>query len=161
MLMHDGHFRHLPVVENSAVVGILSIGKCLFDAIKRLEQASKATQVLQESLEEELKTSQIKNMIGSLLMNNTLFSFTLASLVEKDTSAPAPRVGRQTFVSAAVAKMAATRKAALVVEGRQLVGLFSPLELVMRVIALGKDPQTTLIGDVMAVEPECGSPDMV
>ncbi|OQS05565.1 myosin [Thraustotheca clavata] len=157
VLMHEGHFRHLPVVDQSSVVGILNIGKCLFDAIKRMEQVVNATEALQQSLEQQLK-GQMKNMIGSLMDKMFSSSLTLASLLQNDTSSPI--VTKNTTVAEAVNLMASSRKAALVVEGTKLVGLFSPKELVLRVLALGNDPQKTILGDVMLVDPECGFPDM-
>ncbi|GMI49882.1 hypothetical protein ScalyP_jg5320, partial [Parmales sp. scaly parma] len=39
----ENHFRHLPVVDESgAVVGLLDIAKCLYDAISKLEKSSKS-----------------------------------------------------------------------------------------------------------------------
>ncbi|KDO28056.1 hypothetical protein SPRG_20216 [Saprolegnia parasitica CBS 223.65] len=158
VLMHEGHFRHLPVVDQSSVVGILSIGKCLFDAIKRMEQAMSATEALQQSLEQQFK-GQMKGMVGSLMDKMFSSSLTLSSLLQTDTGAPAPVVSRTTTVAEAVALMASSRKAAIVVENGRLVGVFSPKELVLRVLALGNDPTKTILGDVMLVDPEVGLPD--
>ena len=42
-VMIENHFRHLPVVDESgAVVGLLDIAKCLYDAISKLEKSSKS-----------------------------------------------------------------------------------------------------------------------
>ncbi|KAF0720636.1 Aste57867_150 [Aphanomyces stellatus] len=158
VLMHEGHFRHLPVVDQSSVVGILSIGKCLFDAIKRLEQASVATQALQQNLEHQLKTSQLKNMIGPMMDKLLSTSLTLSKILQNDTQAP--HVTRQTSVQDAANLMTKTRKAALVLEGQHLIGLFSPNELALRVIAQGLNPESTTVGDVMLLDPEFGDPDM-
>jgi len=39
-VMIENHFRHLPVVDESgAVVGLLDIAKCLYDAISKLEKS--------------------------------------------------------------------------------------------------------------------------
>ncbi|KAL3683526.1 hypothetical protein R1sor_001548 [Riccia sorocarpa] len=40
-LQKNGKFRHLPVVENSEVLALLDITKCLYDAIARMERAAK------------------------------------------------------------------------------------------------------------------------
>ncbi|KAG9406978.1 cytochrome c oxidase subunit 1 [Aphanomyces cochlioides] len=158
VLMHEGHFRHLPVVDQSAVVGILSIGKCLFDAIKRMEQASMATEALQKNLEQQLKTKQLKSVIGPMMDKMLSTSLTLSTILQKDT--PAPQVSRQTTVYEAATLMAETRKASMVLEGQHLIGLFSPNELAIRVIAQGLDPKTTTVDQVMLLDPEFGDPDM-
>nr|XP_009420329.1 PREDICTED: CBS domain-containing protein CBSCBSPB5 isoform X2 [Musa acuminata subsp. malaccensis] len=36
--MVQGKFRHLPIVENGEVIGLLDIAKCLYDAIARMER---------------------------------------------------------------------------------------------------------------------------
>ncbi|ETV99940.1 hypothetical protein H310_07960 [Aphanomyces invadans] len=158
VLMHEGHFRHLPVVDKGTVVGILSIGKCLFDAIQRLEQANAATEALQQSLEQKARTNQLKSAVNPMVDKLLSTSITLSTILQTD--AVAPQVTRQTTVQAAAAAMAQSRKASLVMEGQHLIGLFSPYELALRVIAQGLDPKTTLVGDVMLLDPDFGDPDM-
>ncbi|RQM10933.1 hypothetical protein B5M09_002481 [Aphanomyces astaci] len=160
VLMHEGHFRHLPVVDQGTVVGILSIGKCLFDAIQRLEQANAATEALQQSLLHQNNSRQSKHTAGPIMADKLLStSITLSTILTNDTTV-APLVTRQTTVQAAATAMAQARKAAIVMEGQHLIGLFSPNELALRVIAQGLDPVTTLVGDVMLLDPEFGDPDM-
>ncbi|RHZ24368.1 hypothetical protein DYB37_002234 [Aphanomyces astaci] len=160
VLMHEGHFRHLPVVDQGTVVGILSIGKCLFDAIQRLEQANAATEALQLSLLHQNNSRQSKHTAGPIMADKLLStSITLSTILTNDTTV-APLVTRQTTVQAAATAMAQARKAAIVMEGQHLIGLFSPNELALRVIAQGLDPVTTLVGDVMLLDPEFGDPDM-
>jgi CBS-domain-containing membrane protein len=51
--MVENHFRHLPVLDESgAVVGLLDIAKCLYDAIEKLEKAKKKGGSEQEGMNE-------------------------------------------------------------------------------------------------------------
>ncbi|DAZ92418.1 TPA: hypothetical protein N0F65_000202 [Lagenidium giganteum] len=163
MSMQEGHFRHLPVVDrDGTIAGVLNIGRCLYDVSKRLEHASSSTEQLKASLEKSAASSTIQQLLGPML--EKLSSPTLASLLEKEESSGtllAPRVKVGTLVSEAVKVMASTRKAALVVDANaknRLCGLFSPNELVMRVIAKSLNPATTYIEDVMLTDPELATP---
>ena len=49
--------------------------------------------------------------------------------------------------------------AVLVVEGERLVGIFTERDAVFRVVAKGRDVQTTLLSDVMTKSPLTVSPD--
>jgi CBS domain-containing protein len=68
--------------------------------------------------------------------------------------------GPQTTVLEASRKMLAQNAGAvLVVEGHQLVGIFTERDAVFRVIAQGLDPQTTSLASVMTVSPRTIAPD--
>ena len=66
----------------------------------------------------------------------------------------------ETTVSKA-AKLMAKRKvgAVMVVEERRLVGIFTERDAVFRVIAPGRDSQTTRLADVMTTAPKTVDPD--
>lgn len=49
--------------------------------------------------------------------------------------------------------------AIMVVEGERLVGIFTERDAVFRVLAEGRDPKTTRIGDVMTTDPQTIAPD--
>jgi CBS domain-containing protein len=49
--------------------------------------------------------------------------------------------------------------AVLVTEGDELLGIFTERDAVYRVIAAGRDPETTLLVDVMTKEPKTITPD--
>jgi CBS domain-containing protein len=75
---------------------------------------------------------------------------------------------RRNFVTASpqttvrrAAEMMADRHvgAVVVVEGRSLVGIFSERDAVMRVVACGLEPATTLLADVMTPAPVTVTPD--
>jgi CBS domain-containing protein len=66
----------------------------------------------------------------------------------------------ETTVSKA-ARMLVGRKvgAVMVVENQELVGIFTERDAVFRVIAQGRDPQTTRLADVMTGAPQTVDPD--
>jgi CBS domain-containing protein len=49
--------------------------------------------------------------------------------------------------------------ALLVVEGKRLTGIFTERDALFRVIAEGRDPQATLVRDVMTSDPQTIAPD--
>jgi CBS domain-containing protein len=61
----------------------------------------------------------------------------------------------------AAAKLMAKKKvsAVMVVEGNRLVGIFTERDAVFRVIAKGRDVETTRLGDVMTAAPKTVAPD--
>src|SRR5262249_12917637 len=66
----------------------------------------------------------------------------------------------ETLVNNAAKLMARRRVGAvLVVEGEQLVGIFTERDIAFRVVARGLDAQTTRLADVMTPAPETVDPD--
>lgn len=59
------------------------------------------------------------------------------------------------------ARLMATRNAGavLVVQGERLVGIFTERDALFRVLAEGRNPQTTRLGDVMTSQPQTIHPD--
>ncbi|HEY0836601.1 MAG TPA: CBS domain-containing protein [Azospirillum sp.] len=49
--------------------------------------------------------------------------------------------------------------AVLVTEGRRLVGIFTERDLTTRVVAAGRDPDTTRLSEVMTADPDTLGPD--
>jgi CBS domain-containing protein len=65
-----------------------------------------------------------------------------------------------TTVRAAALLMAERRIAAIMItEGRRLTGIFTERDLTVRVVAGGKDPATTTLGEVMTKSPDTLSPN--
>ncbi|TMW67661.1 hypothetical protein Poli38472_011281 [Pythium oligandrum] len=161
LMMQEGHFRHLPVVsrDGGTIVGVLNIGKCIYDVSKRLEHAINSTEQLKQSLEKSGST--VQQLLGPMLQK--LSSPTLGSILENETrnnATPAPRVRMGTSVKDAVKLMASSKKAVLIVDGPRsdrLCGVFSPNELVMKVIAKNLDPVSTRVEQVMLGDPEIAS----
>ena len=49
--MAEGRFRHLPVVDEGVVVGVLDITRCLYEGMERLQKAYASSRVLQQAFE--------------------------------------------------------------------------------------------------------------
>ncbi|KAG6596139.1 myosin-like protein [Phytophthora cinnamomi] len=160
--MQEGHFRHLPVVDGGGIAGVLNIGKCIYDVSKRLEHATQSTDQLKASLEKSGKSSTLQQLLAPML--EKLATPTLGSILENEAqngSTPAPRLPKSSLVSDVVKAMASTKKAALIVDDinfDKLVGIFSPNELVLNVIAKGLKASATYVEEVMQNDPEIATP---
>ncbi|POM65695.1 Myosin-like protein, partial [Phytophthora palmivora] len=160
--MQEGHFRHLPVVDGGGIAGVLNIGKCIYDVSKRLEHAMQSTDQLKASLEKSGKSSTLQQLLAPML--EKLSTPTLGSIIESEAqngSTPAPRLPKSSLVSDVAKAMASTKKAALIVDDinfDKLVGIFSPNELVLNVIAKGLKASATYIEEVMLNDPEIATP---
>lgn len=86
-----------------------------------------------------------------------MFSQRIRSVMERKKLLTAPP---ETTVSKA-AELMARRKvgAVMVVEHERLVGIFTERDAVFRVIAQGRDAQTTRLADVMTSAPQTVDPD--
>ena len=132
MLMVDGRFRHLPVVDSTeSVVGLLDVAKCLHDAISHLE---------------------LRNLAGCQRTAGELL---------RATAPPDSTVLADATVVAA-AKQAASRKggAALVVRSEgggapRVGGIVTPKDFLNRVVAVGLAAARTRVGDIMTPSPAC------
>ncbi|KAL4147379.1 hypothetical protein PRNP1_011135 [Phytophthora ramorum] len=160
--MQEGHFRHLPVVDGGGIAGVLNIGKCIYDVSKRLEHATQSTDQLKASLEKSGKSSTLQQLLAPML--EKLSTPTLGSILEAESqngSTPAPRMPKSSLVSDVAKAMASTKKAALIVDDfnfDKLVGIFTPNELVMNVIAKSLKPSATYVEEVMLNDPEIAAP---
>jgi CBS domain-containing protein len=86
---------------------------------------------------------------------------TTESHLVKDVMTPNPRtVTRETSVVEAAKLMTSEDVGPLpVVDGGELVGIVTDRDLVVRVIAEERDPDSTLVGDVCSSKPVTVSPD--
>jgi CBS domain-containing protein len=172
--MVENHFRHLPVVDDEgAVVGVLDIGKCLNDAIERLEQ--QGGQVDKSSVDGSLddavkqvaslhgvnsaQAAALQMLLGSL-MKQAAGGKSLPTLRSLLQQRPSTVVGPSSTVREAGLLMAESRKAALVVEEGRLVGIFGFKDMMNRCIAELLDLDMAPIGEVMTPDPESVSPDI-
>ena len=86
-----------------------------------------------------------------------MFSQRIRSVMERKKLLTAPP---ETTVSDAAKLMAKKNVGAvMVVENELLVGIFTERDVVFRVIAKGRDTQTTQLSDVMTAEPQTLDPD--
>jgi signal-transduction protein with cAMP-binding, CBS, and nucleotidyltransferase domain len=171
-VMVTNHFRHLPVVDNDgSIVGVLDIAKCLFDVIHRLEKmAAKKTggaqgsTAVNDAIAASLRSgagsgansaqlAMLQQMLGPMM--EQMFGKggvpTLKSVLAE--SAPLRTVKPTMTVREASKVMAEVRNAVLVVDGG-LVGIFTPKDLMNRVVAKERDMDTTLVSEVMTPNPD-------
>jgi len=86
-----------------------------------------------------------------------MFSQRIRSVMERKKLVTAPP---DTTVSKAAKLMARKNVGAvMVVEEERLIGIFTERDALVRVIAKGRDTQTTLLADVMTPEPQTVDPD--
>ena len=88
-----------------------------------------------------------------------MYSMRVKSVMERGKRLVAPP---ETTVAKAAKLMAKKNVGAvMVVEGKRLVGIFTERDAVFRVVAEGRDPAATRIGDVMTPDPICVPPDEI
>ena len=167
--MVENHFRHLPVVDdNGAVVGLLDIAKCLNDAISKLERAKdKSSSAAEDAVKQVAglqgaggaQAAALQALLGPLMaqaFGNTA-SPSLRSLL---AGKPATVVSPSTSVREAGMLMAERRKAALVVEDGELVGIFGFKDMMTRAVAKELQLGLTEVRSVMTPDPESVDPEM-
>jgi CBS domain-containing protein len=81
----------------------------------------------------------------------------LRSILAGQTPITAPKTA--TVVEAARLMKQHVIGALLVVEGARLIGIFTERDALFRVLAAGRDPAGTLLGDVMTAHPQTIHPD--
>ena len=86
-----------------------------------------------------------------------MFDLRIRKVMERKKLLVAPP---ETSVSKAARLMAKKNVGAvLVVKNKRLVGIFTERDAVIRVIAKGRDAQTTVLADVMTADPQTVSPE--
>ena len=168
--MVENHFRHLPVVDGSgAVVGLLDIAKCLNDAISKLEKAEKKSSTSAEDAVKQMASMQgaggsqaamLTQLLGPLMAQafGSTTSPALRSLLGSKTVATI--VSPTSTVRETAVVMAEARKAALVVEDGELVGIFGFKDMMTRAVAKELPLDLTPVESVMTSDPESVSPDI-
>jgi CBS domain-containing protein len=164
--MVENHFRHLPVTDDSgAVVGVLDIAKCLNDAITQLERSNKkSASAAEEALSASLggaggaQAAALRQLLGPLL-SQALSGQTSPTLRTVLAGKPSTIVSPSTTIQDTGNKMAEARKAALVVENGQLVGIFGFKDMMTRAVAKELPLEYTAVSTVMTPNPESVSPD--
>eukprot|EP00957_Ditylum_brightwellii_P183131 13948281-Ditylum_brightwellii.AAC.1 len=166
--MVENRFRHLPVVDDSgAVVGLLDIGKCLDDAITKLERAQEKSSSAAEDAVKQMANVQgagnaqaaaLQQLLGPLMAQafGGKSSPTLRSLL---AGRPATIVRPGTNCREAGMIMSDARKAALVVEDGRLVGIVSFKDMMSRAIAKELPLELSDVTTIMTPNPESVSPD--
>mmetsp|Transcript_2111 Transcript_2111/g.4695 ORF Transcript_2111/g.4695 Transcript_2111/m.4695 type:complete len:2680 (-) Transcript_2111:336-8375(-) len=166
--MVENRFRHLPVTDdNGSVVGCLDIAKCLNDAISKLERAQEKGGSAADDVAKQMASLQgaagnqaaaLQMLLGPLLAQalGGKSSPTLRSVL---AGKPSTIVSPQSTVQTVGLMMAEARKAALVVEDDNLIGIFGFKDMMIRVIAKELPLDTTSVEEVMTPNPESVSPE--
>jgi len=167
-LMIDNHFRHLPVVDSTGrICGLLDIGKCLDDAISKLErslkkktnQSNTAEYLNQVASMQGADVNKLATLLGPILAKafNDTTSPTLDSLLT-GKPANATAVSPKSSILDAAIVMAEHRKAALVVDKGQLLGIVTSKDIMNRAVAGELPLQTTDVTEIMTSDPEFVTP---
>jgi len=167
--MVENRFRHLPVIdEKGGVVGCLDIAKCLNDAISKLERAQEKKGSATEDAMMQVASLQnagdsnqaaaLQALLGPLLAQalGGKSSPTLRSVL---AGKPSTVVGPNSNLQTVGLMMAEARKAALVVDNNELVGIFGFKDMMNRAIAKELPLDSTCVTDVMTHNPESVSPE--
>jgi signal-transduction protein with cAMP-binding, CBS, and nucleotidyltransferase domain len=167
--MVENHFRHLPVVDDQgSVVGLLDIAKCLNDAISKLERTSEKTNSAAEDAVKQMVAQQgaggaqaaaLKALLGNL-MSQAFGGKQMPTLRSLLAGKPGTLVDPSTSIRNCGLRMADSRKAALVVDDGELVGVFTFKDMMSRAVAKELDLDVTPVSQVMTPSPEFVSPDM-
>ena len=175
-MMVDNHFRHLPVLDrDGAVVGLLDIAKCLYDTISVLEKCSGGGSEEPAAAANAMSaamTGAMAQMAGSRGTNaaqvaamkamlDAMFGGSMPTLRDVCGSGAYEGVGSDMSVAEVAEVMAARRKGVLVTdEAGGLVGIFTPKDLLNRVVSKELSPEDVLVSEVMTPNPDCVGPDV-
>jgi len=169
MAMIENHFRHLPVVDGEgSVVGLLDIAKCLNDAISKLEKSQeKSTSAAENAVKEVIgqqggsgaQAAALQALLGSL-MSQAFGSKPVPTLRSLLAGKPSTSVSPDTSIRDAGLLMSENRKAALIVDEGELVGVFGFKDMMSRAIATELPLETTPVSEVMTPNPESVLPDI-
>jgi len=167
--MVENRFRHLPVTdENGGVVGCLDIAKCLNDAISKLERAQEKNGSSAEDAIMQVATLQNSGGVNQAAALQALLGPLLAQALGGKSSPtlrsvlagkPSTIVGPNSNLQTVGLMMAEARKAALVVENNELVGIFGFKDMMIRAIAKELPLDSTSVRQVMTPNPESVSPE--
>ena len=168
--MIDNHFRHLPVLDGGNVVGLLDIAKCLYEAISKLEKMKEKGASGSGDVDAALKASlagvggaqaaALAQLLGPLLAKAGGGSGGVPTLRTVLESVKAVIVGPGTNIRDTAIAMADARKAALVVEDEELVGIFTFKDVMNRAVAKEVPLELTAVSSLMTPSPDTLSPDV-
>ncbi|KAJ8465560.1 hypothetical protein OPV22_028112 [Ensete ventricosum] len=159
--MVQGKFRHLPVVENGEVIGMLDITKCLYDAMSRMEKAAEhgsAIAAAVEGVERQWGSNFSAPYAFIENLRDRMFKPTLSTLVTEHTKVAVVSPSDPVYV--ATKKMHDLRvNSVIIMTGSRLHGILTSKDVLMRVVAQNLSPELTLVEKVMTADPESATLD--
>ncbi|KAF3785363.1 CBS domain-containing protein [Nymphaea thermarum] len=159
--MVQGKFRHLPVVENGEVIALLSISKCLYDVIARMERAvekGKAIAAAIEGVEKQWGTSTSGSNTFLDTLRERIFKPPMSTIISEKMKIAT--VSPTDSVLSATKKMTELRlNSAVVTVGNKPCGILTSKDILMRVIVQNLSPEATTVEKVMTPNPECATVD--
>ncbi|ORX55737.1 CBS-domain-containing protein [Hesseltinella vesiculosa] len=161
-LMVSRGFRHVPVCsEDGDIYGLLDITKCLYQALDKMERAFGSSQKLLDALENmEKEWASNTSTLGSY-MDSLRTKMTCPSITTVMTQRQPIQVSVKAHVDEVAKRMRQHRTTAvLVMDHGSLAGIFTTKDIVLRVIAVGLNPETCSVVRVMTPEPDTASPHL-
>lgn len=158
--MVRGRFRHLPILENGKVKGLLDIGQCLSEAIQRLERKMERQQG--PSGGRGRGRQQLGDALMAMMEEDDGMRQAALRRVEEllpTNVAPVNVVRDVDNMLEAATRMAKSRKAAMVVEHGYLVGLVTARDVLEQVVAKERAAMLTSVGNVMTHDPQTIPPE--
>ena len=159
------HFRHLPVMEEERLVGVLDIAKCLYDALQKLEIADAAANHIASALETVQAFEGVLNRTQNDILCNLREQLTcpkISSIIGENGEQSCGVVNVNCTVWQAVKMMKSQSETAVIVteeHSNALAGIFTTKDVLLRVVAAGLDPLTTTITRVMTPYPDSTTPE--
>ncbi|KAF9197477.1 hypothetical protein BGZ49_002055 [Haplosporangium sp. Z 27] len=158
-LMVQKGFRHLPVQnEESEIVGLLDITKCLYESLSKMERAYGQSKKLYDALEGVDKEWGGMQNVGMIQYMETLrekmMCPDLSSVLD---GSPAAEVSVKATVKEAAKLMKERRVTAVLVmdqNGIDIAGIFTSKDIVLRVIAAQLEPSNCSVVRVMTPHPD-------
>jgi len=166
-MMVRSHRKLVPVVDAHGLpVGVLHIGKCLYDALRRLEKKQKKMEVSENTASLENALRGVKGLTSEKLKLLQNFLKTVAD----DSSTPNlgkllegkpvhTCVSPEMSIEAAAVEMSKLKTPVLVVDYGELVGILTYKDVLNRVLSQNKDPGKTAVREVMTEDPESFVPE--
>ncbi|KAL8140880.1 hypothetical protein V2J09_006901 [Rumex salicifolius] len=160
--MIQGKFRHVPVVENGDVIGLLEIAKCLYDAIARMEKEAEKGKAIATS--EGLERSWLPSAAAQLTGHYTLVEALRERIFRPSLSTIISEHSKLITVSPTETLLTAAQKmqelgCTVVTVMNKPVGILTCKDILTRVIAKDLPINSTLVEKVMTPNPECATLD--
>ncbi|KAF9996299.1 hypothetical protein BGZ65_008110 [Modicella reniformis] len=164
-LMVQKGFRHLPVQnEDSEIVGLLDITKCLYESLSKMERAYGQSKKLYDALEGvDKEWGGMQNMAMVQYMETLREKMMCPDLSSVLDGSPAAEVTVKATVRDAAKLMKERRVTAVLVmdqNGVDIAGIFTSKDIVLRVIAAQLEPGNCSVVRVMTPHPDTAPPTM-